>query len=163
MKFTLKDVITSSKTAIAVSAWRNGEIPYSQFPLSISGRKALKYGPQYEWCLINFECIGHKFVTLISINIEKQIYRARLACRKDDDMRVLCDHEFHAGEDGWHCHFYNGECENLKPGVRRDKNLLRRWPASPKSRSRRVFDVSKLTAVGRAVGRFRIRDGEGLF
>lgn len=150
----IADIIRAQKTDINVSAWHVGHIPRATFPLSLARPKNYKFGPEYRWRVVTFDCLRFSFRLLIIFNEGKQIYRATLAMEVDQDLAVLCQYEFHASEPGWHCHVTFREMDDLPRGVTRSH--LRRWPSANTAPSRPEFGAREANAVGLAAGRFRL-------
>ena len=148
------DVVRAVKTDIHLSEWRSGHVTRSVFPLSRARPKNYKFGPEYKWRVVTFDCLRRTFRLLIVFNEGKQIYRATLAMETAQDLAVFCQYEFHASEPGWHCHVTFHEIETLPLGVTRSH--LRRWPSANTLPSRREFGVRESNAAGVALTRFRI-------
>src|SRR5262249_9727610 len=113
----VRDVVRALKTDIHLSEWKSGHIPRATFPLSRVREKSYKLGPEYKWRVVSFDCLHQSFKILIVFNDGKQIYRATLAMEVERDLVVLCQHEFHASEPGWHCHVTFDETDGLPRGV----------------------------------------------
>lgn len=152
----LKEVIRSSKADIDTGKWADGHIPRAAFPLSKVKEKAFKLGKAYSWRLVKFNALGSCFRILIILNKEKEILRCRLGMEESGDMKVLCEHEFHSSEPGWHCHFTQKDVSLLTPGVVRT-DLERRRPkvADPMAK----FTVTKDGALTIAAERYGLPKG----
>ena len=128
------------------------------YPLRVSALagtpKNYRFGPEYKWRVVTFDCLRRTFRLLILFNEGKQIYRATLAMETRQDLAVFCQYEFHASEPGWHCHVTFREIETLPLGVTRSH--LRRWPSANTLPSRREFGIRESNAAGVALTRFRI-------
>jgi hypothetical protein len=105
---------------------------------------------------VKFFAQGERCRILIVLNEGKSIYRARLGVERDGDMVILCDHEYHADEPGWHCHLTRDDIESIEAGAARSHT--QRWPASQSMCSRRDFGVSEVNALLEAASRFRFRE-----
>ena len=149
----LADIIRALKTDIEIGSWANGHISRSSFPLSLAKSKNYKFGPEYCWRVVKFDCLGRSFRVLIVLNENKQIYRATLGVEIENDISVLCQHEFHASEPGWHCHLTLGAADGLPVGVVRSH--LRRWPHHSAAHSRMEFKVDKASGLTVAADLFR--------
>lgn len=154
----LADIIRAAKTDIDVGQWRRGHVLRSQFPMSKLKAKRYKYGPEYKWRVVRFAALSVKCRILILVNEGKAIYRARLGVEQGGDLVILCDHEFHADEPGWHCHLTRDDIESIEPGAARVHTT--RWPASPEACSRQEFNVSEINALLEAATRFRFSERE---
>jgi hypothetical protein len=150
----IADVVRALKTDIHVGDWHSGHIPRASFPLSHARGKNYKFGPDYKWRIVTFDCLRHSFRLLIILNENKEIYRTTLGVEADGDLIVLCQYEFHASEPGWHCHVTFREAESLPHGVTRTH--LRRWPGYAVTPSRPDFGAKQSNAVGLATTRFRV-------
>jgi hypothetical protein len=139
----LADLIRAEKTKTNLGEWKAGHIPRSAFPLSRVKEKQYRLGPAYSWRLITFIACKLKCRILITLNEEKEIFRARLGVECDNDIVVLCDHEFHAGEPGWHCHVTRKHVEKVPAGVARGGDR-RRWPRGHDGSA--AFTVTKARA-----------------
>jgi len=148
------DIVRALKTDIVVGEWRSGHIPRTTFPLSLARPKNYKFGPEYKWRLVTFDCLRNSFRLLIILNEGKLIYRAILGMEVGQDLTVISHYEFHASEPGWHCHVTFRDVDTLPQGVNRSH--LRRWPKPSVTPSRLEFGVKDSTALGIALARFRI-------
>jgi hypothetical protein len=155
----IRDVVRGPKTDVSISEWREGHIPRERFPLSRVRSKSYKLGPDYKWRVISFDCLGDSFRVLVVFNEAKQIYRSTLAVeirqsgRAANELAVLCQHEYHASEPGWHCHVTFAETDTLPLGVARSH--LKRWPQAT-SASHSEFGVHHRNAATIAAARYRI-------
>jgi hypothetical protein len=103
--------------------------------------------------LIKFETHGRQFRILILMNVAKQIYRASLAVDNGGDLAMICQHEYHATEPGWHCHLTPAQLDSIPAGFSRKH--LRRWPQPDAKHSKMDFDVDEKSALSVAAARFR--------
>ncbi len=156
----IKDIIKAEKTDIDHGEWKSGHIPRSAFPMSKLKNKRYRFGPEYKWRVVKFTVGALKGRVLILLNEGKEIYRARLAIEQNNDLVVLCDHEYHANEPGWHCHFSSDELDTIEPGAARSHTT--RWPQSPSSCSKQLFAVSEKSALTEAADRYRFH-AQGTF
>jgi hypothetical protein len=147
------DIIKNTKSKPDLGEWREGHIPRSAFPLSRARNKNYKFGPEYKWRLITFDSIHHKCRVLLLLNEGKQICRMTLGVEINNGMTVLCQHEFHASEPGWHCHVCFDQIENIPSGVNRSH--LKRWPKPETVHARVEFYVSQRNALSAAAEIFR--------
>ena len=138
----IKDVIRAEKNNLELGKWADGHIPRSAFPMSRLKDKRYKYGPDYSWRVVKFEIGDLECRILVMVNESKQIFRARLGVNVNVDMAVLCDHEFHASEPGWHCHLSLAPLASIAGGAaRHDKS---KWP---RNSSRQDFGSGKAGAI----------------
>ena len=151
----LKEFLRGTKLVLDEGKWGAGHIPRSAFPLSGLSNKRYKYGPEYKWRVVRFECVAEVCRVLILLNEDKQIYRATLGIEDGGDLRVLCQHEYHASEPGWHCHFKTADHKNVDPGYVRKNS--RRWPSVRGQHSKMEFNVSQSSAITKAADRFGFR------
>lgn len=154
----LKEVIKADKTGVDLGQWNVGHIPRTSFPLSKVKDRRYKYGTAYSWRVIKFTCLGKKCRVLLLLNLDKGIYRARLGIEDSGDMFVLCDHEFHASEPGWHCHFTLDNISSIEPGCARGGKNRRPKMEDPKA----TFPVTKANALGYAARRYGFEKSGGL-
>lgn len=154
MGITLKDVIRSDKSDISLGQWQIGHVPYASFPLSRT-KKPYNFGQSYKWRLIRFSALGRQFRVLIIYNAGKQIFRSTLGMEKDKDIVILCNHEYHAGEPGWHCHLTTDDSDGVDCGIRKPRQL-KRWPKFG-SESQMVFHVNEANAVTIVANRYRFQ------
>ena len=122
------DVIRAPKSQIDTGKWQAGHIPPSAFPLSKAKRKNYRYGAAYRWRVISFQALECRCRVLVLYNEGKGIFRASLGIEINGDMRVLCMHEFHADEPGWHCHAHLVEAADVDVGVFRTG--MNKWPGN---------------------------------
>lgn len=125
--------------------------------MQVTKNKNYKKGPDYHWRVATFCALGQSFKVLILINQIKEIYRAYLGVDCGGDMRVLCHHEYHASEPGWHCHLHTGDINGVEPGLMRTG--MRRWPQGEGTHSKMDFGVTQTNAVAKAFELFKVRDG----
>jgi len=145
----LKEVIRSPKTNVKIGEWHIGHVPRSKFPMSRARTKSYRFGPDWKWRLVTFEVAGNLCRILLLLNESKEIYRARLAVEMEGDMLVLCEHEYHATEAGWHCHLTLEPISSAPVGAARYGKT--KWPRHP---SRMDFGVTKENALSVAAKRF---------
>ncbi len=145
----LKEILKSPKTNVQIGSWSTGHVPRNKFPLSRARSKHYRFGPDYQWRIVTFEAAGNSCRILILLNEYKETYRARLAVEKDGDMLVLCEHEYHATEAGWHCHVTSEPISSAPVGAARYGKT--KWPNKP---SRLEFGVTKANALAVAAKRF---------
>lgn len=145
------DLIRGEKTKLNLGTWASGHVPRSAFPMSRVKEKQYRYGQAYRWRLVQFFSMGYKCRVLILLNTEKEICRFRFGVEMADDMVVLLDKEFHAGEPGWHCHFTPARIDSAIAGVARAGK--RRWPrgSDPKAK----FGVTESGALNIAAEMFQ--------
>ena len=148
------DVVRDAKFELKVSEWKAGHIPRFAFPLSKSRPKSYKFGQDYQWRTVSFETSKGRFLVLILLNVSRSIYRATLAqVMEDDDLVVLCQHEYHQSEPGWHCHVTSSPSSLLPRGVVRKQ--LTRWPKYRHVQSEVEFKVTLVNALSIAADRFK--------
>ena len=150
----ISDIIRSDKTDVEVSPWRTGHIARASFPLSKVKSKRYKLGPEYRWRIVKFKSKGREFRVLIELNENKEIFRATLGAVIEEDIAVLCCHEFHKSEPGWHCHVSWRDIDTLTTGAFRS-NLVR-WPRAELVATETAFPASATNALSLATNRFRI-------
>lgn len=149
------DVIQADKTNIELGSWATGHVTAKSFPLSKAKAKNYKYGPSYKWRVVKFDALGHKFRVLVLFNQGKGIFRASLGVEVAADMRVLCMHEFHAKEPGWHCHAHLCEAADVDAGVFR--GAMRKWPKKGKLPEHQQFGIlDETAALRRAIDFYKV-------
>ena len=146
----LREVIRTGKSDIVIGRWGTGHIPAAQFPLR-DRPTTFKLGPTWRWAVIRFRALGQSFRVLLLLNVSREIFRAVLAAEVGKEFRMICVHEFHAREPGWHCHMVD-VLDSAPQGWRR--RGMRRFPKG--ARIDAVFDVTEITAVRIAQRLFRI-------
>lgn len=109
------------------------------------------------WRLVEFDTLGLHCRVLIRLNEEAAKYQAILAVDAPDGLRVLCHHELHIGEKGWHCHLCTCNVPDVFPGVLRDRERMRAREMEPSKAGGERFTVTKATALTKAAERFRFR------
>lgn len=149
----ISDFIRATKTDVDVGQWEHGHIKPSVFPLSKAKRKHFKFGPEYRWCLIRFNALEQSCRVLILYNKNKQICRSTFAVDVDNDIAVLCTHEYHADHPGWHCHVSHKELDKIEPGVFRSGQ--RRWPNPKAVHSKVEFGVTDASILTHVAARYR--------
>lgn len=131
----LRDIIRSYKENIRFGKWQQGNMQPSAFKLR-NDLRTVRQGRGYSWRVIMFEVTGESFRVLILYNPSRSIYRATLGVEEAGVVTILCVHEFHASEPGWHCHA-DPSCEkDVSHWNHRD---LQRWPKRPYARTE--YDV----------------------
>lgn len=108
--------------------------------------KSYKFGPDYIHRFVYFEIQQHKYTIWILLNESKSISRARLGLEVGQDMVVLCDHEWHASEPGWHCHFTREDQGKVEPGAVRTGK--KRWPRGVNTSE---FGVTKANVIDKTL------------
>lgn len=150
----VSDVIRAAKSDIEIGEWKSGHIPRSAFPLSKAKPKNYKFGPEYKWRVVTFKTESGKFRVLLLVNEGKNIFRATLASETlDGDLIVLCQHEYHQSEPGWHCHVNFSEVDRLPRGVARTH--LTKWPKYNPVHAQVEFAVSTSSALSLAASCFK--------
>ncbi len=149
----IKDIIRADKTDLNTGAWATGHVPRTAFPMSKVKDRKYKYGQEYRWRVVKFTCLGVKCRILILLNLAKQILRARLGVESGPDMIVLCDHEFHASEPGWHCHVTFEEAASVPPGAARQDKM--KWPKNIRVSERFTADEASALSIVAATFRFK--------
>lgn len=151
----LADFIRSDKSRISIGEWKPGHVPRHAFPLSGAKSKGYKFGPEYSWRLIQFECLGRRCRILLIFNEGKQILRSTFGVEVGGDVAVLCTHEFHADHPGWHCHLHVCDLSSVPVGTFR--SAQKRWPRARAEHSRKDFGVTKASALSHVAARFRFQ------
>ncbi len=150
----VSDVIRSAKFDINLGKWSTGHIPRTSFPLSKVKPRNYKYGSDYSWRLVQFEISRGRFRILILVNEPKLIFRATLAAEASDgDMIVLCQHEYHQSEPGWHCHITFQTIDKVPHGAARSH--LQRWPQHKRTGVYVTPSISVVSALSIAAQSFR--------
>ena len=149
----LSNIIRANKVNVNLGRWQTGHVPKSSFPMSKLRAKNWKFGQEYKSRIVSFDAAGYKCRIWLLLNEKKSIYRARFGVELNGDMVVLCDHEFHSCEPGWHCHLCNDAIDTIEPGVARSHTL--RWPQHEHLCSLKNFNVSEVNALSEAATRFR--------
>lgn len=72
------------------------------------------------------------------------------------DLKVLCQHEYHASEPGWHCHFTSKDTRDIPPGAARPH--LNRRPKFERIVDAEAFGVSEDSALRVAAYRYGFKD-----
>ncbi|QQQ17420.1 hypothetical protein JIP62_08615 [Brevundimonas vitis] len=146
----LKDIIKAEKSAFDLGKWQYGHIPRHAFPQSKVKESAYKFGRAYSWRIVRFTALGRRIRVKIVLNESKEIFRAKLGVEEGGDMIVLCEHEFHSSEPGWHCHFTTKPLNSVVAGtVRAGK---RKRPTAIDASA--VFNVTEATAFDIAAKRY---------
>lgn len=157
---TLADFIRAEKTDIDEGHWARGHISQSAFPLSKARKKHFRFGQEYQWRLVKFRALGERCRVLILFNKNKWICRSTFAVETDNDLAVLCNHEYHADHPGWHCHLVNLPHDKVAPGVIRTGQ--RRWPGPKAIHAKVEFGVSEANALSHVAARYRFEAQGGL-
>lgn len=116
--------------------------------------------PEYKWRVVRFQCLGIHCRILLILNEGKQIFRATLGVEIEEDMAILCQHEYHASEPGWHCHVTFDPADKVPVGVSRSH--LKRWPQAEAEHSKMDFAVTEKNALTHAAQRFNLGAPGGL-
>ncbi len=149
----LQDVVRASKTGIQVGPWRQGRVPKADFPIA---KGSYDLGRSYQWCVIKFDALDFQCRVLVVLNAPKQKFQAILGVAAEARLRILCCHEFHAGEPGWHCHASCGEVSKVPEGFMRGP-WVRRLPAASRTHRRLNFEALDLDSAKRiAIDRYKI-------
>ena len=157
---TLAQLIAAAKSEVDEGTWQTGHVSQSAFPVSRAKKKHFKFGPEYSWRLVRFSCLGQKCRVLILFNENKHICRSSFAVEMDNDLVVLCTHEYHANHPGWHCHLTLASHENATPGVMRTGH--RRWPQAKARHSRIEYGITQVSALSHVAARYRFQAQGGL-
>lgn len=154
---TVFDIIRASKSNVKIAQeWKSGKIPHTAFPLT-KGRRTLPVGNEWSWRLVEFDALGLHCRVLLRLNEQKARYQAVLGVETDGGFRVICHHELHIGEKGWHCHFCSCSVHDVFPGVMRDFVNMRSWETEPGSAETVTFTVTSASALTKAATRFRFK------
>ena len=149
----VSDIIRGVKSKPDLGEWKNGHIPRAVFPLSRAKNKNYKFGQEYKWRVVSFTGVHHKCKVLLLLNEGKQICRITLGAEINGDMAVLCQHEFHASEPGWHCHVCFNAIENIPTGANRSH--LKRWPKPTSIHARAEFAITQQNVLSFAAEVFK--------
>jgi hypothetical protein len=152
----VSDIIRGVKGKPRIGEWKSGHISRAAFPLSRARNKNYKFGPEYKWRVVAFDSIHHKCRVLILLNEFKQICRITLGVEINSDMVVLCQHEYHSSEPGWHCHVCFDEIEKISPGINRSH--LNRYPQPHAVHTQVKFHVTERNALSFAARIFRFSE-----
>ena len=149
----LQEIVRSSKSDIQVGGWHQGRVPRAEFPIA---KSSYDLGRSFRWCVIKFVALDNHCRVLVVLNEPKQKFQAFLGVFADTRLRILCCHEFHAGEPGWHCHAVCGEVTKVPEGFMRGP-WVRRLPHAKRTHRRLNFGVNDLDAAKRvAIDRYKI-------
>lgn len=151
----VRDVIASEKTDIVLSKWKSGKVSRADFPLSKAKGRAYRLGASFRWRVISFSALGEAFKVLVLLDEGRHFYRAVLAQVVGSDLRILCQHEYHATDPGWHCHISSGPVSIIPTGIMRGP-WVRRWPK--RGGSHREFNIDESSAVAKAQSVYRIHE-----
>ena len=157
---TLFEFVRAEKTNVDTGHWQSGHISPSAFPLSKAKKKNFKFGPEYKWRVVRFDCLGFKCRVLILFNDSKMICRSAFAVEAPNDLVVLCSHEYHASEPGWHCHLTVDSHDKVEPGVFRTGQ--RRWPQARSAHARMEYGITQASALTHVAARYRFQAQAGL-
>ena len=157
---TLSEFIRAEKTEVEEGHWATGHIVPSAFPLSKARKKHFRFGPEYRWRLVRFAALGFKCRVLILFNSDKLVCRSTFAVEVENDLAVLCNHEYHADHPGWHCHLVHLPHDKVVPGVIRSGQ--RRWPGPKARHSMLDFGISEAGALAHVAARYRFQAEGGL-
>ncbi len=152
---TIVEFIRAEKNNVKIGEWHTCHIAPSFFPLSQAKRKNYRFGSEYAWRVVTFECLGHKCRILILYNESKNICRSTFGVDVEKDVAVLCTHEYHADHPGWHCHLTRKDHSLAIPGSFRSGQ--QRWPGARVPHSRREFGVTRASALTQAAERYGLR------
>ena len=157
---TLIEFIRADKSDLNEGMWQTGHVSQSAFPLSRAKKKHFRFGPEYKWRLVRFKALGFKCRVLILFNSQKYICRSTFAVEVENDLAVLCNHEYHADHPGWHCHLVHTPHDKVAPGVIRTGQ--RRWPGPNANHAKCEFDLSEASALSHVAARYRFQAQGGL-
>lgn len=122
---------------------------------------ATKHGLNWdEPCGMDGPDEGQKCRVLILFNENKHICRSSFAVEIDNDLVVLCTHEYHANHPGWHCHLTLASHDKATPGVMRTGH--RRWPQAKARHSRNDYGITQASALSHVAARYRFQAQGGL-
>ena len=156
----LVEFIRAPKEEVDEGHWQSGHVTPAAFPLSKAKKKHLKFGPKYSWRLVKFRCLGFRCRILILYNEEKMICRSTFAVEQENDLVVLCTHEYHVNHPGWHCHLTLDPHERVAPGVFRTHQ--RRWPSVRVPHSKVEYGITQASALSHVAARYRFQAQGGL-
>ena len=149
----LQEIVRASKSDIQTGSWHQGRVPRADFPIA---KGSYDLGRSYQWCVIKFGALGFQCRVLVVLNAPKQKFQAFLGVLADARLRILCCHEFHAGEPGWHCHASCGEVCKVPEGFMRGP-WVRRLPAAKRTHRQLNFEVNDLNSAKQiAIDRYKI-------
>ena len=151
----LIDFIRAEKTGVDEGIWQSGHVTPAAFPMSKARKKHLKFGPDYKWRLVKFTCLGLRCRVLILFNGGKLICRSTFAVEQDNDLVILCTHEYHANHPGWHCHVATAPHERVAPGVFRTGQ--KRWPKAKARHSRIEYGITQASALAHVATRYQFQ------
>ena len=152
---TLFEFVRAEKTSVDEGQWQSGHINPSVFPLSKAKKKHFRFGPEYSWRLVRFACLGFKCRVLILFNGKKLICRSTFAVEVENDLVVLCSHEYHADHPGWHCHLSLEQHDKVTPGLFRSGQ--RRWPQARAAHARTEYGITQASALTHVAARYRFQ------
>lgn len=160
MKPTVFDLIRSEKVNIVIGPWKTGKIPPAAFP--INRPRSIPTGGAWRWRLCEFDALNYHCRVIIRVNFEKQRYHSYLSIDTQKSVKVICHHDLHIGDKGWHCHFAKGLVEDVMEGVLRDKDCYTMFEAEPSLAQSQLFTITDHSALSKAAKRYRF-EARGTF
>ncbi|AWC25624.1 MULTISPECIES: hypothetical protein [Aminobacter] len=160
MTTSVFDLIRAEKSNLEVGPWKEGKIPPSSFP--INRPRSIPTGGAWKWRMCEFDALGFHCRVLIRLNAETDRYHAYMSVDTDRSVKVLCHHELHIGDKGWHCHFASGTIEDVMEGVLRDRDCFVMKEAAPSAAAATMFTVNEDNALTKAAQRYRFEAKGGL-
>lgn len=157
---TVFEIIKAAKENVVVGPWKTGKIPASSFP--INRPRSIPTGGDWRWRLCEFDANNYHCRVLIRLNIEKQKYHSYLSIDTQKSVKVICHHDLHIGDKGWHCHFAKGKIDDVMEGVLRDRDCYTMFEATPSLAQSQLFDVNEDNATTKAAQRYRF-EAKGTF
>lgn len=155
----MRRIITADKRKIKYGRWQTGVLPRSRFAYGQKRRQ--RFGAQYKWNVISFECTDRRFKILLLLNLDKSIFRAILHDVRPTGDIFLCEYAYDAKEPGWHCH---ANCP--QGGARASKSRrapwIRRLPKHGNIHRRISFVRNEREAIERVRVFFRLTEGGDL-
>jgi hypothetical protein len=136
-------VIRAPKTNVRTREWTEGKIPASEFRFR-PHQPAKKLGRSWLWRVITFSALGEQFRLLIVFHEPKQMCSLTLGLVHGDLVTVVCIHEYHPNEPGWHCHSVRDCHQGANDWTHR---RLRRFPRKPVPGARFGLDRRGATAL----------------
>lgn len=147
------DLIRAEKSNVVVGGWETGKIPASSFP--INRPRSIPTGGSWRWRLCEFDAGDLHCRVLIRLNEDIERYHAYLAVDTEKSVRVICHHELHIGDKGWHCHFPKGNISEVFEGVLRDRDRFCMRETTPSQASTERFTLNQDNALTKAAQRYR--------
>ena len=149
----LQEIVSASKSQIHIGLWHQGRVPRADFPIA---KGSYDLGRSYQWCVMKFDALGFECRVLVVLNAPKQKFQAFLGVSEGARLRILCCHEFHAAEPGWHCHASCGDVSKVPEGFMRGP-WVRRLRAARRTHRRLNFGVIDLDSAKQvAIKRYKI-------